>query len=156
MKGAHRERHASQPSHSPVIKSVCVMRYVCIALCLLATTACFDDNPVEPGPVDVQVVLGPGQQSAVAGTPLSLRFEGVTGDSRCPGDAICITGGDAVVRIAVIQASRSRADYDLHTGYASPVSHSGYTITLVELMPYPFSTRPIDPRDYRATLRVQR
>jgi hypothetical protein len=132
------------------------MRYVCLLFCLLGASACLENSPAEPGPVDVQVVLAPGQQSAVAGTPLSLRFEAVTGDSRCPGDATCITGGDAVVRIAVIQASRARADYDLHTGYSSPVSHNGYSISLVELMPYPFTTRPIDPRDYRATVRVAR
>ena len=28
-----------------------------------------------------------------------LRFEGVTGDSRCPVDAICIQGGDAIVKV---------------------------------------------------------
>ena len=28
-----------------------------------------------------------------------MRFLEVVGDSRCPGDALCITGGDAIVRI---------------------------------------------------------
>jgi hypothetical protein len=37
-----------------------------------------------------------------------------------------------------------------------PVTHDGLTISLVELQPYPFSSRTIEPGDYRATLRVTR
>jgi hypothetical protein len=37
-----------------------------------------------------------------------------------------------------------------------PVTHEDLTIALVELAPYPFSSRPIQPGDYRATLRVTR
>lgn len=38
----------------------------------------------------------------------------------------------------------------------APVSHDDLTITLVELMPYPFSSMPFSPDQYRATLRVTR
>lgn len=31
---------------------------------------------------------------------------------------------------------------------------AGYRVTLIELQPYPFSGRPIDPDEYRATVRV--
>jgi len=87
---------------------------------------------------------------------ITLRFDGVSGDSRCPGDAICIQGGDALVQIAVLPRRGTARSYDLHTGDMRPVAHEDLTIALVELSPYPFSSRPIQPSDYRATLRVSR
>jgi hypothetical protein len=35
-----------------------------------------------------------------------------------------------------------------------PVKHGGVTIALLQLDPYPFVARPIQPGDYRVTLRV--
>ena len=108
-----------------------------------------------PEPIDQQVVLGPGGQTSIGG--VSLRFEGVTDDSRCPADALCIQGGDAIVRIAVTPAGGARVDLELHTGDMKPVTYRGLTIALVQLVPYPFSSLPpIGPQDYRATLRVTR
>jgi hypothetical protein len=44
----------------------------------------------------------------------------------------------------------------VHTGDLKPVTHDDLTIHLVELAPYPFSSRTIAPNEYRATLRVTR
>ena len=101
-------------------------------------------------------MLAPGQSAGVTEAGITIRFDGVSGDSRCPIDAICIQGGDALVRIAVIPSRGGAQDYALHTGDLRPVTHDDLTIALVELSPYPFSTRPIQPNDYRATLRVTR
>ena len=132
------------------------MRFYSAIFCLLAMTACADKSPATPSPVSREVVLAPGQAVAVGEAGITLRFDGVSGDSRCPGDAICITGGDALVRIAVIPTHGGGQAYDLHTGDMRPVTHADLTIALVELAPYPFSSRPIEPADYRATLRVSR
>jgi hypothetical protein len=105
-------------------------------------------------PVLTQFVLAPGESSRIVGTTLQLRFQGVFGDSRCPADAICILGGDALVRIDVRENGRTTGTYDLHTGSMETVRHDDLTIILVELLPYPFSSRPIARDDYRATLRV--
>jgi hypothetical protein len=107
-------------------------------------------------PLDTQFTLAPGASATVAGTSLRVQFSGVLGDSRCPADAMCIQGGDALVRIRVVNGGT--AEYELHTGDSSKavVSHAGYRIALAELQPYPFSSRTIQPGDYRATLRVSR
>ena len=47
-------------------------------------------------------------------------------------------------------------DLELHTGSMAPVRYGSYTITLVQLQPYPFSSRTIRPDEYRATLKVTR
>jgi hypothetical protein len=101
------------------------------------------------------VVLAPGQTAGVDEAGISLRFEGVSGDSRCPADAVCVQGGDALVQIEVLTPG-SRQPYVLHTGDMRPVSHADLTIALVQLAPYPFSSRTIEPGEYRATLRVTR
>jgi hypothetical protein len=51
-------------------------------------------------------------------------------------------------------SDRSTADYELHTGDMQPVVHERFVIALVQLSPYPFSSRTIRPDEYRATLRV--
>ena len=60
------------------------------------------------------------------------------------------------MQIAVLRARRGAQAYALHTGDMRPVAHDDLTIALVELSPYPFSAQPIQPGDYRATLRVSR
>jgi hypothetical protein len=125
-----------------------------LAICLLSAAACLGKSPAAPAPVNREVVLAPGQTVDVA-TGLSVRFVSVVGDSRCPGDAICIQGGDAIVRIDIASGD-NRGERDLHTGTLAPVSFGDVEVRLVELQPYPFSSRPFDPTDYRATLRVIR
>ena len=131
------------------------MRFAAILLAL-ALSACRSDSPGSPtAPVDQRVVLAPGAFAVVPGAV--VRFEGVFGDSRCPGDAICIWAGDAVVRISVVSSGDPSSSYDLHTVDQKPVRHRDLTISLQELSPYPFSSLgPIAPGDYRATLRITR
>jgi hypothetical protein len=53
-------------------------------------------------------------------------------------------------------SDRSTRDLVLRTGDMQPVQHDGYTITLVQVAPYPFSARTIEPHEYRITLKVTR
>jgi hypothetical protein len=134
------------------------MRFLAVLLCSASMAACSSDAPNAPtGPVNVQVVLAPGQTSEVSNTGLRLRFQGVSGDSRCPGDATCIWGGDAIVRVDVIQQGGGQRTIELHTSTMQPILEGDLTIAIEALSPYPFaSLPPIAPGDYRATLRVTR
>jgi hypothetical protein len=108
-------------------------------------------------PLNERFTLTPGEAAAIQGTPLHVQFVRVTGDSRCPADAVCIQGGDAVVHIRVFDGSRA-GEYELHTGDSRRAAavHGDVRVELVQLDPYPFSSRTIDPSEYRATLVVQR
>ena len=133
------------------------MRPLLVILCLFAVTAC-DENPVGPTVgANERFTLARGEVATVRDFDLSVQFVSVTDDSRCPADALCIQGGDALVHIRVIEEG-APSSYALHTGDSSraTVTHKQVRIALVELQPYPFSSRTIAPEDYRATLTVTR
>jgi hypothetical protein len=131
------------------------MRVASLFFCLLLMSACDDAQTSPTTPVNTEFTLAPGEARRIDGELVTIRFVGVSGDSRCPADAICVLGGSATVAIAVASGLSNRS-YDLRTGDMQPVVHDGLTIALVELMPYPFSARTIAPDEYRATLKVTR
>ncbi len=118
-------------------------------------TACDESFTGPTYPLDSRFTLAPGETAGIERAGIRVQFYAVEGDSRCPADVLCIQGGDALVRISVL-TSDGQSDYELHTGDMQPVRHDALTIALEELAPYPFSSRTIEPDDYRATLRVTR
>jgi hypothetical protein len=134
------------------------MRYGPLLLLMLAAaTACSDASPSGPTvPLNQQFELAPGQAATVEGASIRVSFIRVVGDSRCPADVLCVQGGDAIVEIQVHPGGTGTVPYELHTGDMRPVKHGDLTIELVQLSPYPFSSRTIQPGEYRATLRVTR
>lgn len=127
-----------------------------LLLCLLFVTAGCDELPSGPTvALNERFTLAPGESARIDQRQVRLEFVDVTGDSRCPADAICIQGGDAVVRIRATAGS-SPSTLELHTGDASraAATFQNLRVELLELQPYPFSSRTIAPGDYRATLRV--
>ncbi|HEY6359582.1 MAG TPA: hypothetical protein VIX63_00690 [Vicinamibacterales bacterium] len=93
----------------------------------------------------------------IGGTGRRVQFVRVNGDSRCPADAICVWAGDAIVELRVFDGAAA-SDYQLHTADSqrATIAHADMRIMLVQLQPYPFSNRTIQPSDYRATLEVRR
>ena len=132
------------------------MRTLLVLFFLVIATGCGASVAGPTNPIDRPFTIGVGEATTISGAGLVIEFTGVTGDSRCPADALCIQGGDAIVGIRV--TGNGSASYELHTGDSSraTVAHGRYLIALVELQPYPFSSSPINPDDYRATLVVRR
>ena len=159
--GPRRSRLCMTPDRSGLawtLLTPAVMRPLIVGFCLLAVTACAEKHPVGPTVSENQrFTLAPNEVATVRDFDLSVQFVNVTGDSRCPADAVCIHGGDALVHIRVLDGGTS-SPYELHTGDSSraSVTHKQARIALVELQPYPFSSRTISPGDYRATLTVSR
>jgi hypothetical protein len=131
------------------------VRSLLLLFCLLSATGCGGTVAGPTVPLDEPFTLTVGEAVNVS-AGLAIEFTGVSGDSRCPADALCIQGGDAIVNVRV--SSAGSATYELHTGDATRASatHRSYRITLVQLNPYPFSSRTIAPNEYRATFTVTR
>ena len=120
----------------------------------LVLSGCASTTLAPTGPFNKEVTLAQGKSASVV-DGVTVRFVAVSGDSRCPADALCIQGGDAVVKLQVTSANDTR-EVELHTGNMQPFTSGNLTVELLQLMPYPFSGRTIQPEEYRATIRVIR
>jgi hypothetical protein len=128
------------------------MRIVLTAV--LAFVSCASASLAPTGPFSKEVTVAQGKTVSVV-DDVSLHFVAVAGDSRCPKDVVCIQGGDAIVKLQVKTSGDTR-DAELHTANTQPVVSGDLTLELLQLMPYPFSGRTIQPEEYRATLKVSR
>jgi hypothetical protein len=130
------------------------MRAALLLGCALLLAGCDRNEITGPtAPLNTNFTLAPGDSITV--DAIGVRFLRVLNDFRCPLNAICVTAGDAVFTIAVSTTSDGR-EYEMRANTLQSVTHGGYTIQLVELMPYPMAPNQIPLTNYRATLRVTR
>ncbi|HEX4999245.1 MAG TPA: hypothetical protein VFY29_13545 [Terriglobia bacterium] len=99
-----------------------------------------------------------GGTASLDGGKLTVVFEKVSGDSRCPVDVTCIWEGDATVSLRLKQADRDASSVEVHTSgrYAREVTYEKYRIRLQDLKPQPRANVPIEQKAYTATLVVSR
>jgi hypothetical protein len=136
---------------------------VALAALVLASAGCKDPSgsrTVSGRPLEVsspaEVVLKIGQEARIDAL-LRLGFTGVPADSRCPATAECIWAGDGVVTIVYSVGMAPTFPDTLHTTIdPKSVQFVGYTITLLELTPYPQSFEPIPSDQYAARFRIER
>lgn len=104
------------------------------------------------GSLNQPVELAPGQTARVG--PLRITFTGVSGDSRCPVDVVCVWEGDAVAELTVSQPAGAVESRELHTSSPRAATYGSFQIELVRLDPAPRSTQTIPPDGYRLVVRV--
>jgi len=122
---------------------------------LLLAIGCASASGPSEVPLNEPFEMAPGD--AVEADGLTVRFEAVTQDSRCPIDAVCVWQGDATVVLSLTTAADPAASRELHTGVdPREARFASYSVTLVSVAPAPRSTVKIAPEDYRATLQVTR
>lgn len=91
---------------------------------------------------------------------LYLEFKRVVNDSRCPGDALCMTAGQAILEFAYT-TTKDGLSFGSTTEVATDgpnavVQLGAYTVDVEQLMPYPFaSLPPIRPEEWRANVRIK-
>jgi len=104
---------------------------------------------------DSAVVSLKYKQRAVVNEELTVKFEGVTADSRCPIDLRCVWAGDGEVKL-ILSNREATKEIILHTTLEPKLyDFAGYQIELKTLTPYPKSTETIKPEDYIADLTIK-
>lgn len=97
--------------------------------------------------------LEPGKTVQLSGTGVRVTFLEVVNDSRCPVDVVCVTAGDAEVRLSVVGEGEDRT-VSLHVmREPRSITIGAVRLELTGLVPSPRSTVTISPQDYRATIR---
>ncbi len=132
---------------------------VILGLCLLSIAACSQAaGPVEAN-LDAPFTLALGQSTSLD-NELSVTFNEVTADSRCPRQVTCAEAGFARVLLEVRLGDDEALTYELNTEpqfELDEITHGPYTIQLVELAPYPETAEELAALDaYRLTLVVSK
>lgn len=135
------------------MRSVVVVLVLAAGSCASGTVRASVSPPVGPG-----IVLAPGAAQRDADSGLTLTFEGVSDDSRCPRGTTCVWEGDATVRIRIESAALPPATHSLHThdNFARAVDYGDWHLHLESLVPIPGADGPPRPDEYRATILIQR
>jgi hypothetical protein len=102
--------------------------------------------------------LARGQGVVVDGGGLSLRFDGVVADDRCPEEVTCVWAGNARIRLGARShsADETLVPVDTHPLLAHTTPIGDYLVTLEGLEPHPVQSREPDFDRYVAILRVER
>lgn len=108
--------------------------------------------------VDSDFDLAVGQSVRIEGNALTITFNAVTADSRCPLGVFCIQAGNATLSLTVTDAAATKTLVLLYPNPTSQTPDSvkvaGYQISLVALQPIRRRDVTIPPESYIATLHV--
>lgn len=109
--------------------------------------------PKDPGR---EFTLRPGQFVKIRGEDLTIKFDGVISDSRCPKDVVCVWAGEALMQLTTTLVGDVKTHSLLMPGLSDKAEYvfDGYIITFY-LSPYPASQTPISKDKYRLTLMVK-
>ncbi|MGH9370296.1 MAG: hypothetical protein ACRD15_02060 [Vicinamibacterales bacterium] len=110
--------------------------------------------PAAPESLELRV----GGSARFPSSELTIVFEKVESDSRCPTGVTCVWEGDAVVRLSVGVPGKEQAALTLHTHPTreQEATHAGFVVRLAALTPHPTRERAIEASEYRARLTVTR
>jgi hypothetical protein len=100
------------------------------------------------------VQIGLGKSASIDEGRLAVRFVSRGPDSRCPATVVCVWMGDVAVRVEA-RVGNSSLERELHTGIEPrSFTTSGYTVSLVGVLPYPGTAAAEDPASRAAVLVV--
>jgi hypothetical protein len=121
-----------------------VIAVVCVSIAATGTLA------GAPGEFE----LRPGEAKEFDG--ITVGFDVVRSDGRCPIGVYCFWEGDAACALWAEAPNLERSEFVLHTSamFMRETTVAGWRITLQHLDPYPVYQRPTDPGDYVVTLQL--
>jgi len=124
------------------------------AILLILPVAIAADPPSTKTPFTLKA----GESKIVQGLNVTVGFTNVPTDSRCPSSVVCIWEGDAAVFMWLQEPGEERVEFNVHTSMHFGPSRvvNGYSVFLVDVVPYPVYGGDIDPADYVATIDVTR
>lgn len=106
--------------------------------------------------IEHELVLGIGQSKRIQGTTLTIRFEGVLEDSRCPINAFCSMQGNGQVALEVLNNDEQIQTVTLNTTEEpKSTTTTGYRLTLIALKPSRVEGKPIANGDYSIILHIE-
>jgi len=108
--------------------------------------------------LDEEFSLSVGQRASIEGEGLSIRFEEVIEDSRCPKDVVCVWAGRVTCVVELTQAGSSYRMALTQPGLTDEYSRERYQEYEIafHVTPYPEAGHKIPEDAYRLRLTVAR
>lgn len=115
------------------------------------------EEPRVEAVLKVPFSLSAGQTAVLKKDQLQVTFMGVSEDTRCPIDTVCIQAGNATISIRAQQEGKDARTLSLTlTDDPHAVVYEGFSIDAQELEPPRKTDGSISPGDYRVRLLVDR
>jgi len=104
-----------------------------------------------------QFTLHIGQTAQIEGEQLSITFDGVSEDSRCPRDVLCIRAGEVKCEVTITYQGSASSITLIQPGMTEPPSETYQVYTFIfSVDPYPEAGKQIPDSDYRLNLTVKK
>ena len=100
-----------------------------------------------------EFTLSPGENEAISGENLDIKFVKVASDSRCPQGVTCIWAGEVSCLIEVTRANPSSTTEVVLTEPGPAKTFDGHQIAF-RVEPYPVAGKTIAASDYKLLLTV--
>jgi len=122
---------------------------VTCALLIIPTVAFADDNIQLGVPFQIQF------NQTVTMQELQIKIANLT-DSRCPSDVTCVWQGQAKILVDINKNNQNLGNFSLilNDKNLEARSFDHYSIHLIEVNPYPISTKKTQLSDYNITLKL--
>jgi hypothetical protein len=103
-------------------------------------------------------ILRYGERATISTERLSLTFQKVLEESRCPAGVTCIWEGNARIVLKAERPPAAASMLELNTSgrYPAEAAYEGYTVRLRGVRPAPEHGRELDAAEYSAEIEVTR
>ena len=121
------------------------MKHLLFVFIAIIAFSCKSSNSSPTGPkIGQEFDLKYGESIQIQNESLTLKFENVADDSRCPTGASCVWAGNAkiILRVAQIDTSLNSA---LNP---NEINYNSFNIKLLSVSPYPTIGQQIKLEDY--------
>ena len=120
------------------------------------SAGCAEDNVLK-GDLGQEFSLRIGQTARIESEQLSIRFNGILADSRCPKGVTCFWAGEVKCDVTAAYQGVSSNITLMQPGIRQPYPqpYEGY-LFIVSVDPYPEADKQISTTDYRLNLTVEK
>ena len=126
---------------------------VLLGLC----TGCAGSDGFVKADLGQEVSLRIGQTAQIENEQLSIRFNGISGDSRCPRGVQCFWAGEVKCDVTVTYQGASSNITLTQPGIREPYpeTYKGY-LFIISVQPYPEAGKQISTAEYRLKMTVEK
>ncbi|MCW5713946.1 MAG: hypothetical protein KIT43_05470 [Bauldia sp.] len=134
---------------------ICIRTLAAFAAVMFALPSAAETPPPVVASVGVPFVLRVGGEAIIGGVEVRVRFDRVTGDSRCPVDVMCVWAGVFSMALVVVDGAAPVETEVILDTLDGEANAAGLSFTLLGVKPPRYaSAAPERPMAYAVLIRA--